>query len=589
MYSEKSKIPWGALIVVFAVLVFGCIIAAALLIPKVLQTSVVSVPTQGSEEVVVAPAGSILLEVASSNTKQDWMNALVEQFNAGGHKIASGETIFVKVSHVTSGGSQQDILDGKIRPQVWSPGDSSWVDGANEVWRDRTGRLLVPAECPTTVLAPSGFAMWRPMAEALGWPDTPISWDDLVSLAADPGGWGSLGHPEWGQFKFGHTHPAYSNVGLQMMTALAYSTVGTTGNLTTDQVYSGQVVEAFRRVELNTYHYGIQNQTLMAVMALRGPTYIHAITSSEAETLKANAEQGDQMRFPLVFIYPAEGTFWSEHPYCILDADWVSQAQAEAAEVFREYLLAPAQQALAVDNYLHPRDPGIPLHAPLSLENGTDPRVTVAAVPAYESPSAEVAEAVKDVFFQTKKKATIVMVLDTSGSMEGDKIKSAIESSVSFIGRLAPDDEVYVLIYSGDEVVLLDEGGRAGEIGEGLSRRMRGLLADSNTPLYDSVCQAVDLAEQLQSEDQAGDERRLYGIVLLSDGMDTASDRTENQMFNCLPSGENVEGVKVFTIAYGEDADEDVLLRIANRTNGQAFTADPAKIEKIYNAISAEQ
>jgi Ca-activated chloride channel family protein len=115
------------------------------------------------------------------------------------------------------------------------------------------------------------------------------------------------------------------------------------------------------------------------------------------------------------------------------------------------------------------------------------------------------------------------------------------------------------------------------------------LLADSNTPLYDSVCESVRLVDRLQAEDQANDERRLYGIVVLSDGMDTVSKTTENQMFGCLPSGENVESVKIFTIAYGEDADRDLLLRIANRTNGKTFTADPEQIEKIYNAISAEQ
>ncbi len=50
-----------------------------------------------------------------------------------------------------------------------------------------------------------------------------------------------------------------------------------------------------------------------------------------------------------------------------------------------------------------------------------------------------------------------------------------------------------------------------------------------------------------------------------------------------------MDTVKVFTIAYGEDADEDLLLRIANRTNGKAFAGDPASLEQIYLAISAEQ
>lgn len=586
MYSEKSKTPWGAIIVVAAVLIFGCIIAGVLLARNFFSGGQIGGSVPGAPEPV--PAGAVAVDIASSNTKENWMDTLVAQFNAEERTISTGETIFVRVSHVTSGGSQRNILDGKIQPTVWSPGDSSWVAGANEVWRDRTGRPLVPEACPATVLAPTGFAMWRPMAEALGWPDTPISWDDIVALSANPDGWASLGHPEWGQFKFGHTHPAFSNVGLQIMTALVYSTVGTTTGLTLDQTYSDEVLEAFARVELNTYHYGKQNKTLINLMALRGPNYLHAINSSEAAVLKVNAEQGADLRFPLAFIFPAEGTFWSEHPYCILDTDWVSEQQTEAAEIFRDYLLDPAQQALAIDNFLRPREQNIPLHAPLSLKDGTDPRVTTGVVPALESPSAEVAEAVKDVFFQTKKKATVVLVLDISGSMEGDKIKQAVESSVNFIERLDPKDEVYVLTFGG-EVIQLSQGGLTGEVGEDLARTLRGLFSKGNTPLYDAVCEANMLVDELKTEDEAANEHRLYGIVLLSDGDDTSSGRTQNQMFRCMPSGEDVEGTKIFTIAYGENADADLMLRIANRTNGKSFTGAPETIDTIYIAISAEQ
>jgi Ca-activated chloride channel family protein len=590
MYSEKSKIPWGAIVVVAAVVVFGCIIVGAILIPRLISGSG-SGTSDGSNipPTPAAPSGAVIIDISSSNTKEDWMNAVVAQFNQEERKLTTGEILFVQVSHVTSGGSQTAILDGKSQPTVWSPGDQSWIDGANQVWRDRTGSLLIPDPCSPTVLAPIGFAMWRPMAEALGWPDKPISWDDLVSLSSDPLGWESLGHQEWGQFKFGHTHPDYSNTGLLMLTALAYSTEGKTSGLTANQVYSSAVVEAFRGLEQNTYHYGIQNRPLMQLLAQRGPGYLHAITSSEAEVLKANAEFASTLPYPLVFIFPSKGTYWSEQPYCILDADWVSDQQKQGALIFKDYLLEKNQQEMAIQYYLRPVDESIPLHAPIALKSGTDPRVMRSVVPALESPSAEVAAAVKDVFHQTKKKATIILLLDTSASMEGEKIRNAIASSVNFVSRLDTNDQIYALGFGGENLVYDLGGGRAGEVAESLTQKLNGLYADGNTPMYDAVCQAVELVDSLQTNDMANSDRRLYGIVLLSDGVDTASNLSENQMFNCLPSGENVEGVKVFTIAYGEDADSDLMLRIANRTNGKTFTGDPASIESIYNAISAEQ
>ncbi|MBN2549671.1 MAG: VWA domain-containing protein [Anaerolineales bacterium] len=585
MYSDRSKFPWGAIVVVAATVIFGCIILAALLIPKFLtSTPTVSEPGKTPE----APRGSITVDISSSNTKEDWMDAVIEQFNAENHKISSGEGIFVRVEHVTSGGSQTAILDGKSKPTVWSPGDQSWIDGLNTVWRDRTGKPLISETCQPTVLAPIGFAMWRPMAEALGWPDKPISWDDLVALSEDPQGWASKGHPEWGSFKFGHTHPDFSNTGMLMMTALAYSNLGQTSGLTAEGVYSEQVKQAFEGLEKNTYHYGIQNRPLMQLLAVRGPDYLHAVTSAEAEVLKTNTEYADTLRFQLVFIFPSEGTYWSEQPYCLLEGEWVTDEQKEAAKVFRDYILDTLRQNMTIDYYLRPVDERIVLRSPLTLENGTDPRVNRSSVPALESPSAEVAEAIKDVFHQTKKKATIVMVLDTSGSMEGDKIKNAISSSVNFVQRLDVNDEIFAFGFSGSTVYDLG-GGRAGDVSEVLARTLSGLFASGGTPLYDAICNAVEYISNLKAEDDASGERRLYGIVLLSDGEDTASSRTENQMFACLPSGENVEGVKIFTIAYGEDANTDLMLRIANRTNGKSFKGDPASIESIYNAISAEQ
>ena len=124
---------------------------------------------------------------------------------------------------------------------------------------------------------------------------------------------------------------------------------------------------------------------------------------------------------------------------------------------------------------------------------------------------------------------------------------------------------------------------------ETLNQQLENVWPEGNTALYDVICQAQELIDAAKAEDEASGENRLYGVVVLSDGEDTNSSKTESDMFRCLPSGEDVVGVKVFTIAYGDDADEDLLLRIANRTNGRTFTGDPDTIEEIYLEISAEQ
>jgi Ca-activated chloride channel homolog len=45
-------------------------------------------------------------------------------------------------------------------------------------------------------------------------------------------------------------------------------------------------------------------------------------------------------------------------------------------------------------------------------------------------------------------------------------------------------------------------------------------------------------------------------------------------------------GIKVFTIAYGSDADFSDLTQIASATNGQAYTGSPQNIRQVYYGIS---
>ena len=88
--------------------------------------SVVLLPlVSGCNDISILPTRSVVVTMASSSTKRDWINATIEQFNAQGHTTNSGKTIVVEATHVTSGGSRSDILDGKLQPVVWSPGDQS--------------------------------------------------------------------------------------------------------------------------------------------------------------------------------------------------------------------------------------------------------------------------------------------------------------------------------------------------------------------------------------------------------------------------------------------------------------------------------
>jgi Ca-activated chloride channel family protein len=572
---------------IFVLIILGalCIAGLGLVVQFISSRSEQATPVTAGTPL---PAGAVVVEIQSSNTKEDWMDQVIESFNAGGYTV-NEKPIAVTVVHVGSGSSMNNILDGKIQPVVWSPGSDLWVTSINQAWQDRTGGRLINGDCPPTLRLPLAIAMWRPMAEALGWPDAAIGWDDLAVLSTDLEGWASYGHPEWGEFKFGHPHPEHSNSGMLSLVAEVYSAAGLTDGLTVDVVKGQAVVKDVGAVEQRVFHYGKKDTDILLRMTQRGPEYLHAVTSYEANVIKWNRDHADELRFPFVAIYPDDGTFWVENPYCILDAaDWVSDEQEEAAAIFRDYLLSAEQQALAVDWGLRPANTGAPLHAPIDLEHGAVPDITIDQVPHLAYPSDEVVGHILDMWHEVKKKATVVMLLDTSGSMEGSKIKSAVEGAATFVDQMSPADEVYVVTFA-SEVTELPIAGPVGQVGEQLKSSLRGLFAEGGTALHEAVIYGVNRIEQLKAEDEAAGERRLYGIVLLSDGKNEIDGGpSKNDMLSRLPSGTEASGVKIYAIAYGDDADLDVLTTLANRTNGKQFSGDVEDIEAVYFLISSE-
>jgi Ca-activated chloride channel homolog len=373
------------------------------------------------------------------------------------------------------------------------------------------------------------------------------------------------------------------------MTAMAYGIEGKTSGLAASEVYDQAVKTAMTAIAQNTSRYGMRSGDLLSAMAGQGPRSLHAVAAFENDTVALNLAQANQLQFPLVFIFPSEGTFWTDQPFCILDrADWADPDAVEGANRFLDFALEHDQQVLATLSMLRPLDSKLPLGDRLTLANGTDPRVAPTTVPPLPEPSADLMRAVADMFQMTKRKATLLLVIDTSASMAGEKMRSAMAATVNFLKRFDPADLVGIETFS-DQVRLLAPLQRVDD-GETVAEQVKGLYAAGGTALYAAVCEAVDVLSERRRTDRAAGVNRLYGIVLVSDGQNSTADLSENEMQEtCLRRPENGEPIRINSIAFGADADLAVLSRIATATGGTMFTADPQSIEKVYLNMSAEQ
>jgi Ca-activated chloride channel family protein len=165
--------------------------------------------------------------------------------------------------------------------------------------------------------------------------------------------------------------------------------------------------------------------------------------------------------------------------------------------------------------------------------------------------------------------------------MEGDKIASARTSLAQFISLLDDRDRLQVNLFN-DQLTTLSPLSPVGDKRDDVSRRVSGVFEGGGTALYDAIQAAyADLTAN-------GDPNHIRAMVVLSDGQDTASGAALDQVIRAISrtAEEGGNAIKLFTIAFGDDADEDVLKQIAEATGGREYKSDPTSINRIYADIA---
>lgn len=527
------------------------------------------------------PADALVVRMLYGSEKQAWLEAVTTDFNTQRIASSSGKTIVVEAVPMGSADSMDRILSGDERPAIWSPASSILVPVANQRWAAaNNGATLIESAPKALVLSPVVIAMWRPMAEALGWPQRAIGWADIAEMTRSGKTWADFGHPEWGPFQFGHTHPDYSNSGITSILATVYAATGKTRDLRVADVQQPQVGQFLADVERGIIHYGESTGFFGRQMFNRGPAYLSAAVLYENLVV----ESYEQARYPnrpmpVVAIYPREGTFWSDHPFAILNAPWVDDELRAAAATYRDFLLARPQQERALQFGFRPADPTIAIGEPISLAYGVDPTEPKTLL---EVPSAAVTEAVRDLWGQNKKRVEVMVVLDISGSMnEEQRLVQARTALRAFIDQLDDADSLGVTVFNANARELTPLG-PLGPKRQDVLQRIDGLFADGGTRLIDTVREAYEQMQRLPPGE------RIRALVVLSDGADNRSTGTAEELLQLLRANQEGRSIKVFTIAYGTGTDVDVELMkaIAEASGAKTYTSDPTKIDQVYRDIA---
>jgi Ca-activated chloride channel family protein len=533
----------------------------------------------GSENAAPAAdtAGTLNLLFTYGSEKEDWIKEVTARFNAGDHRTAAGKRIRVQAVAQGSGELIDDLLSGARKAHLTSPASAAFLKLGNAQSRARTGKDLI-GESRNLVLSPAVIALWRPMAEALGWGSKPVGWSDILALARDPAGWAAHGHPEWGAFKLGHTHPEYSNSGLTSLLAEAYAGAGKVAGLSLEDVRRSQTARYVAGIESAIVHYGSSTGFFGKRMFEGGPEYLSAAVLYENMVIESYGPQY-HLPFSVVAIYPKEGTFWSDHPVGVVEREWVTPEHREAAKVYVDYLLERPQQEAALRFGFRPAAVEVPLGAPVDAAHGVDPRQPQTTL---EVPPVEVIDAVLKLWRENKKRSDVTLVLDRSGSMrEEAKMVNAQAGADQFLKLLDPADSFSFLTFNATPAWVI-QGVQLGQSRDQVSQVLRGVFPDGGTALYDAIALAYDqkLAEVRK------DPGKIAAIVVLTDGEDTDSRLSLRELAQKLRARGESQGVRVFTIGYGSGARKDVLQSIADATQARFYAGTPANIRTVFRDIS---
>ncbi len=516
----------------------------------------------------------IVITFTYGSEKKHWIEKATNQFNNQKHKSSDGRHIHVHQIPMGSGECIREVNQGSRKVHIISPASEAFIKLGNAESQSKTNTNLVN-NTQNLCLSPVVIAMWEPMAQALGHGKKSIGWKEIHNMAQDPNGWATHNKPQWGQFRFGHTHPDFSNSGLISLIAEVYASTNKQRNLTLNDIQDPKVGKYLEEIEQSIVHYGKSTGFFGRKMFNSGPEYLSAAVLYESMVIESRKKT--DLPFPVVAIYPREGTFWSDHPAGIVNREWVTDEHKQAAQTYLDFLLTKDQQTKVMDFGFRPGDVTIPLNDTFSEKNGVDanqPKTTL------EVPEVPIISEIRKLWFKHKKKAHICLALDVSGSMnENNKIKSAKEGAKKLVQTLSPDDSFSLITFSTKPIWIL-KNANIGKNKEQIIREINSLYASGGTALYDSVSAGFN-------HFQANPEpKKITSIVVLSDGEDTKSNKKLNILIPQITSNNEGKNTRVFTIGYGKGAKMKTLKRIAESTKAKAFKGNTKDIEKIFLEIS---
>ncbi len=176
----------------------------------------------------------------------------------------------------------------------------------------------------------------------------------------------------------------------------------------------------------------------------------------------------------------------------------------------------------------------------------------------------------------------VIFVLDTSGSMRGEKIEQARAAIEYCLGRLNPSDRFNIVTFGTDvKRFRNDLVGRSKQNISAAREFVENIVAQGRTNISGALAAAL-------GGKPAKDRPRI--MIFLTDGTPTAGQIVPEKILESVKKA-NTSDARVFVMGLGHDVNAHLLDKLAEMTNGSSEYVDPyeeidVKVAALYDRLS---
>ena len=188
---------------------------------------------------------------------------------------------------------------------------------------------------------------------------------------------------------------------------------------------------------------------------------------------------------------------------------------------------------------------------------------------------------------QTAPPRRLVLTLDRSGSMGGDKIEQARNALIYVLKRLRPQDQFNVLTFN-ESVDTFSEAGLLAATPANITRALafvRDIRAEGSTNINDALSATL-------KQFPTADDGRPNMTIFLTDGLPTVGETDQNKITESARLLSRPRHVRLFDFGVGYDVDVPFLDRLAEANRGDSDYVRPeedieAKVSRFYEKVAS--